>query len=246
AGAVPEPKGKVPSSPELLQAKLGKIVATPVIERNCTLNKALKTFSERFEIEVVVDLRAFKEGGQGQDPREQTVELPAFTGISVRNALGKLASQVDGVIIQEGNTLWLVPSWCSDQALEQRIDVDYEDKPLEAALKDLAARSGVNVALDHNRTREAAKLKVSLKLAGTPLEMAVVLVADQAGLDVVFLDDMLYVTTPQNAVRFRRQFPHHGRHGDDLVPEEEWRPGPGRRFPMPPPVPEPAPDGTIR
>jgi hypothetical protein len=236
AGAVPDTgsKDKTPSSPQQVQVKLSKTVTTPAVERNTPLHQALKTFGEKFEVEVVIDAKAFLNDLGVEDPREQSVELPALTGVSVRAALTKLAEQVNGVVVQEGSTVWLVPVTRRGRALSQRIEVDFEDKPVEAALKDLAARSGVNIVLDKNRAKEALKNTVTVKLAGATLENAVIIVADLAGLDAVAIDEVLYVTTEKNGERLRKVVP--GLRQDPLVPEVHWRNGvgPGGVVPVPP------------
>ncbi|HEY7310324.1 MAG TPA: hypothetical protein VH643_13250 [Gemmataceae bacterium] len=75
--------------------------------------------------------------------------------------------------------------------------IDNFDKvPLEAALKELA-HSG-NIVLDARAAKEG-QTTVTADLVNVPLDTAVRMLADMAGLKVVPLDNALYVTSKDNA-----------------------------------------------
>jgi len=73
---------------------------------------------------------------------------------------------------------------------------NFEKVPLEAALKELS-RSG-NVVLDSRAAKEAT-MPVTAELTNVPLDTAVQMLADMAGLKVVSMDNVLYVTSKDNA-----------------------------------------------
>jgi hypothetical protein len=80
----------------------------------------------------------------------------------------------------------------------------FEKKPLNEALRELARQSGMNVVVDV-RVTEKAKMPVTAQLLNTPLDTAVRLLADMADLKPFPLDNLLYVTTRENADRLEER-----------------------------------------
>jgi hypothetical protein len=79
---------------------------------------------------------------------------------------------------------------------------EIENEPLSAALRVLAAAGETPVLLDP-RAKEKAATKVTAELHNVPLEAALELLADMAGLAIVRKSNAYYVTTPENAERLR-------------------------------------------
>lgn len=80
-----------------------------------------------------------------------------------------------------------------------------DDIPITAALRQLADKTGYNIVID---PRIADKLRTSTNLVGfnnVPVDTAVRLVANMAGMSVVRLDNVLYVTTADNAKHLREE-----------------------------------------
>jgi RNA polymerase sigma factor (sigma-70 family) len=77
---------------------------------------------------------------------------------------------------------------------------DLKKVPLEKALRDLAEDTGVNIVLDP-RTQKMGNVEITTTLRNVPVETAVEVLADMAGLTVVYRDNIVYVTTPENAER---------------------------------------------
>jgi hypothetical protein len=75
---------------------------------------------------------------------------------------------------------------------------------LQKALNQLADASGYSVALD-GRCAEKGKTAVSVRLANVPVDTAARLLADMAGLAVVRLDNVLYLTSVENAKRLKAE-----------------------------------------
>lgn len=78
----------------------------------------------------------------------------------------------------------------------------FDKVPLETVLKELNAYG--NVVLDV-RGSEEAQAPVTADLANVPLDTAVRMFADMAGLKVVSLDNVLYVTSVENADALREE-----------------------------------------
>jgi hypothetical protein len=83
------------------------------------------------------------------------------------------------------------------------VHADFEKKPLDQALKDFAEQVHCNLVIDP-RAGEKAKTPVTASLLNTPLDTAVTLLADMTGLQPVFQDNVIYVTTRENALLLAR------------------------------------------
>lgn len=127
--------------------------------------------------------------------------------------LGDLLSQVANATLTyvvQGNQIVIIPSsrlTPSEQggvALRESVHIDVDERPLAEALKELAAAAGANIVLDA-RLKEKAKVAVSASLQHVPLETAVRLLAEMADLKAVALDNVIYVTTRENAEKWQKE-----------------------------------------
>jgi hypothetical protein len=75
---------------------------------------------------------------------------------------------------------------------------EFEKQSLEDALKELAKQSEFNILVDP-RPAEKIRTGVTAKLKNVPLDSAVQLLADMADLKAVLKDNVLYVTSKENA-----------------------------------------------
>jgi hypothetical protein len=73
-----------------------------------------------------------------------------------------------------------------------------DNVPLQDAVRELAEQTEFNIVVD-NRAAEKAKTPVSARLTNTPLDTALRLLTDMADLRYVHIDNVLYVTTKENA-----------------------------------------------
>jgi hypothetical protein len=109
------------------------------------------------------------------------------------------------------------------------VSADLQKRPLDEALKELADQADFNVLLDP-RAGEKAKAAVTARLANMPLDTAVRLLANMAELKSYQVDNVLYVTTPENAARMEEE-KQKAAQANDTPP----RLGSGRSMvPMPP------------
>ncbi len=119
------------------------------------------------------------------------------------------------------------------------VNVAFDKKPLSEALKELARQSGMNVVLDP-RAADKAKVAVTARLLNTPLDTAVRLLADMADLKPYAVDNLYFVTTPDNADRLRAEGTP-----KELPPDDaEGPPGPYRVGHGPGARPNPNPAGA--
>jgi hypothetical protein len=71
-------------------------------------------------------------------------------------------------------------------------------RPVGELFRDLAEQGDCHLIVDP-RASERLRTSVALRLRNTPLDVAVLLVAEQADLGAALLDNVLYVTTPERA-----------------------------------------------
>jgi hypothetical protein len=88
--------------------------------------------------------------------------------------------------------------------MRQPVSLDVEAVPLGNVLKQLARATATNVVLDPRAAKEA-QAAVTARFEDVPLENAVRLVADMGGLGSVQVDNVLYVTTEERAVKLRSE-----------------------------------------
>ncbi len=80
-----------------------------------------------------------------------------------------------------------------------RKQVAFDKKPLQDALKELTDGTGYGLVIDAARLGDKVKTPVSLEIKDAPVDTAVRLLADLAGLRAVVMDNVVYLTTPENA-----------------------------------------------
>ena len=78
------------------------------------------------------------------------------------------------------------------------VGADYDRVPLAEALQDLSDQTGINIVVD-SRLEQPARAEVTAHFHRVPLDTAVRLLADMAGLRLVVMDNVLYVTSKENA-----------------------------------------------
>lgn len=81
----------------------------------------------------------------------------------------------------------------TQKQMRQRVAFAFANKPLASALNQLATESGATIMLDP-RLKKAGEETVSLELESVPLETAVRLTAELAGLRAVRFGNLLFVT----------------------------------------------------
>jgi hypothetical protein len=85
------------------------------------------------------------------------------------------------------------------------IHADFQARPLADALNELADRTPYSVVLDVRLVQETARAPVTAFLPNAPLDTAVRVLADQADLKVVRLDNVLFVTTADHAATLKAE-----------------------------------------
>jgi hypothetical protein len=188
-------------------------LANPVtLENGLADNTALRDalgfisgfISDRHDVTILVATQAFK--AEGVDAVEdQPVKLPKMIGVKLGTVLRLLAEQVNGAYLIHPDFIEVVPvdcarpeSWRGNRHLAPTITAEFSQSPLADALQQLADSSGISIIVD-GRAAEKTKTRVTATLSNVPIDTAVLILADMAELRPVALNNLLYVTTKENA-----------------------------------------------
>jgi hypothetical protein len=211
--AAPGPKVEDPP-----QVKLAKRVKFDGFEDpRMTLGEALNTLAEKYDLTFEVNESAFdgmpdvlKTAVIGERP------IPKMTNVRVEKILRTVLARIPGppaatytfrndaieittVEVQQAE-IWGNYTGPFLPLTNGR----FTKTPLEDVLKELSAQTDFTILLDA-RAAEQGKTPVSARLANTPLDTAVRLLADMADLQSVHLDNVLYVTTKAKAEALEAQ-----------------------------------------
>jgi RNA polymerase sigma factor (sigma-70 family) len=226
APARPPKKDKEPAPVALavpdvdLREALQKTVVWAGVEQDkgLTLKEVLDgLFAKRHDLTFEVNERAFKAEGVNDVEAVQIVETAGIGGgrmavaTMLRKVLDRVPSESGATFLVRKDTIEITTAAAvraelgvpKDRPLLPLVWEKFEKRPLRGALDRLADASGYSVVLDARVAGKAKDLEVTARLANVPVDTAVGLLADMAGLDVARLDNVFYVTTPENAARLR-------------------------------------------
>src|SRR5262249_43447762 len=103
---------KVPPSTEdpasRLRAQLDAQV-TFILDDPIPLHEALEYLSERYDIRILVDAKAFEREAQIMDVENRKVKLRRVNGVRLRSALRLICSQVNGDFLEQAGEVWVAP-----------------------------------------------------------------------------------------------------------------------------------------
>jgi RNA polymerase sigma factor (sigma-70 family) len=174
-------------------------------EPNTPLREALAHIAERYNMTILIDTQAFDAefgGGEegGVDIENAPIKLPRLNDVSLRTVLRLVLNQVRGDYHTSQNVLTVIPRTrlLRGQVSRQSIDVGFQNRPLSDVLKELSDITGVTVVLDA-RHQEKARLEISADLKNVPFLTALRVLADMADLKPVAMDNLIYVTSKENA-----------------------------------------------
>ncbi len=237
-------------SPSDLVAKWGETIDFPGFEADLglTLSKALEFLTKTYGVPFEVDEAALKTAGEPDVLAAPVAEqrLPKMKGVRLETVLRRLLARVPSA---EGLTYLMrrdaVEVTTTAAARQEVWGPDYEGpflplvhgrfdgQSLPDALKNLADQADFNVVIDARVLEKAQAAKVTARLSNTPLDTAVALLADMADLKPVLTDNLLYVTSRENAVRLEEKRKQQRDTDPNAVPRiGGGRSSPGRRAGM--------------
>ncbi|MHB1425478.1 MAG: sigma-70 family RNA polymerase sigma factor [Gemmataceae bacterium] len=221
--AVPDEKQRLPVSPEKLMQTV--VSYTGLEDPRATLSDALAMLSRRYNLTFDINEKAFEMEqlpNVGQTLIVQKDPLPPMR-TTLSTVLHKILRRVpapsgvtylirrDLIEITTGTfvvkELRIRPSPDVPEGLLPFPPLVWEaseDKLLAQILPRLAEISGQNVIADPS-AGEKLKTKITVQFRNVPIDTAVRLLANMAGLSVVRIDNVFYVTTAEKAKELREE-----------------------------------------
>jgi RNA polymerase sigma factor (sigma-70 family) len=177
-----------------------------------TLQDALEYLANRFDLGFIVDEAAFKAEGVKSVITEPVVgekPLAALRHVSLETVLRmillRLPKETVATYIVRRDFIEITTlKKARSEAFRDRsqdmplIHIVLKKRQLSEALTELAASAGLNLVID-SRVEEKAKTAVSATLMNVPVDTASRVLADMADLRPAFLDNVIYLTSKDNA-----------------------------------------------
>ncbi len=175
-----------------------------------TLQEALDTIGRDFGVTVEVNEEAFKQDGAAPPADVPVAEKPLrkMSGATLDRVLTRVLARVPvptayllrGDVVEVTTLRALRAEIWGNYAgpYLPLVHAAFNERPLAEALRELADQSGLSVVLDV-RAADKARTPVTARLANTPVDTAVRLLADMAELRPFLVDNTIYVTSRENA-----------------------------------------------
>jgi len=221
-----------------------------VDDKTVTLDQFLDSLRTVNDIDIDVDEEAFAEDGL-PDVRNFLVgekPIPKMKDVTTAYYLRKILKRVPSTT---GATFWVRQNrlevttfkavrdkvWGQDYAgpYYPLVNAAYDKKPLAEIAQELADENEVNVVVDV-RAADQAKTQLTAKFANAPLDTVLKLLADQADLQTVAVDNVIVVTTAERAaiLKARRDKERKQEEQDGGTPARRLAPGSGGHVPSAP------------
>jgi hypothetical protein len=175
-------------------------------EPNTPLREALSHIAQRYGMTILVDTDAFKVDQNQPDIENQPVRLPMIAQVKILTALRAIFQQINGDFYIKDNVMTVVPRTYIEtgRVLKHPVDVSFNKRPLADALTELSELSGLSIVLDP-RGQADGNFAVTADFRNVPVQDAVLVLADMAGMKSVVMDNLLYVSSPRNAERLEKE-----------------------------------------
>ena len=201
APGTPDVKDTEVTSAEKIKKLLDLPITLEVTDQS--VNAALNQIREQTKLNFVVDRFTIQQ--MGMDPEQMLVSVK-LKDIKARSCLRSVLSPYNlGYAIIGDTVLISTDDMAMHRQLRQRISIDFDKVDLTAALKKLSKDTATNVMLDTRVGGKETKTEVSLQMEDVPLETAVRLMAEMAGLKPVKVGNVLFVTTQAHANESRAE-----------------------------------------
>jgi hypothetical protein len=177
-------------------------VVTLNVDKPLSLSAAVAQLRTTTKLTIVLDAASILQ--LGVNPDQAPVPAPAdFKDVKLRTALRTMLEPYDLHFVTLGDTIFIsTEDAATARQMGQHVSVHVNNVELAAALKQLARDTGANLPIDP-RAEQGASAKVSLDLDDVPLQTAVRLLTEMAGLKMVRAANTLFVTKKDVAVAMR-------------------------------------------
>jgi hypothetical protein len=207
--AAPVPK----QPPSMVQKMNQRVNFAGIDDPRTTLDEALEKLGKLYDVSFDINEQAFKMDGLmevGKTPIADTAPIPEMKNVRLSRVLTKILRRIpapsgatyhlrgDRIDITTG-TFQSAAIWGSYGGPHlPLVHLILEKSSFEDAIREIAEQTDFNIVVD-NRAGDKAKTPVSARLLNTPMDTALRLLTDMADLRVVHIDNVLYVTTKENA-----------------------------------------------
>jgi len=175
---------------------------TDVTIEGQSLEASINQLAEQAKVNVVIDRWTIQ--NMGIDPNGAVVTVK-LQNVKIRTALRQMLNQYNLSYVPIGDSIVITTEdMAVHRQMRQRVSVEVDKEQLGNALKKLARETGTNILLDGKVTKEA-ETAISLDLDDVPLETAVRLMAEMAGLKPVRVGNVLLVTTKAAATELKNE-----------------------------------------
>jgi hypothetical protein len=217
APAAPAPDQDKASSPaEKLRQALNAPVTVKVEKQSLTA--AVEMLREKGQVNLVLDTFSIQQLGWLPDQPPTPVDVD-LKDVKFKSALRTILEPYNLSYAVVGDTVVVTTEQAAvSRVMRQRVNVEFDKVEFAQALKQLSKDTGANLLLD-SRVEKEAKSAVSLELDDVPLETAVRLLSEMAGLKPVRIGNVLFITDKKNAAELRAD-------PDLAQPTQPGQPGP--------------------
>jgi hypothetical protein len=222
-----------------LRDKLGKPVDYQGIDDpKVTLQEVLDQLAQVYDLSFDVNEKAFRDVELGDVHKYEVAcrqPIPRMN-TSLGNVLQKILSRVGdsrATYVFRKDVIEIT-TWKAVRAefypnrdeglLLSLIHADFNERPLDEALRELARSSGISIIVD-KQIAKTAKTPITAEFSNVPLDTAVRLLANMITLKMVQVDNVLYVTTKENAAELAAEDAMKAKR---QKPKESSDPGPSK------------------
>ena len=204
-----------------------------------TLTEAIEQVATACDVRIVLDEQALQ-GRWETEPKEVALSFipPVGAGSLV---LRRFLHPLDLRAVKIGDHLLITTEeMAMPRILRQPVQIAMRAQPLASILRDLSKQTSATIIVDP-RASEQAKATVSVALDDVSLETAVRVATEMAGLKMVRIETVIFVTTPSAAASIRSE--NDSGNGMIIGRDFEFRPNAGLIVPgnAGPAIPAPAP-----
>lgn len=205
------PKAKIDSTVRARQwrEKLDQPV-TIEFEPNTPIREALSHIAERYGMTIYIDTESFKVDQNEPDIENRPVRLPRLVQVKMLTALRAIFQQINGDFYIKDNMMTVVPRTYIEtrRVFKHPVDVTFNKRPLGEALNELSELSGLSIVLDP-RGQTDSSFAVTADFRNVSVQDAVRVLANMAGMKSVVMDNLLYVTSTNNAEQLQKEKDRH-------------------------------------
>ena len=199
-GLKTDAKPEAANSPEAIRKALDTPNNFEFKEQN--LGAILNTISEQYKIQIALDRSTVQMMGMAVE--EMNVDLN-MKNTKLKTALRALVGQYNlTYVISDGHLVITTEEAAVHRQLKQRIEVNYDNVPLQTAVKELSSKHGVSVVFDPKtvKTKTAQNL-VTLQVDDVPFEAAIRLMCEMADLKPARMGNVIYITSEARADKLK-------------------------------------------